>query len=432
MDWKEKYASKIVTADEAVAGVQSGDKIILGDWLGEPPALIRALVKRAPELRNVNIIHGISPGPGDHLKPEVAESFKHTAVFIGTTARKMMAEGRCEYIGGTCFHQWPKMLDSNELTDDHWAFIQLSEPDENGMCGFANDCTYNEPATRNAKKVVAQINMQAPRIGGTKISLDKIDYIVCEDEPVYTIPNAPFTDTDLKIGQYIADMVEDGATVQFGLGALPNAVGMCLKNKKDLGVHSETLTEAMMELVKAGVITNKCKTLNPGICIGGQAAGSQEFFEFLNNNPMFELRPIDYVNDPYIIGQNYKQTSINTCIEVDLLGQVNSEVINGKQYSGIGGQLDHVRGAQLSEGGKSIIALHSTTKNDTVSKIVPTLAPGTVVTVSRYDVHYIVTEYGVADLKYKTLKQRAEALINIAHPNFREQLREEAKKMNLI
>ena len=203
-------------------------------------------------------------------------------------------------------------------------------------------------------------------------------------------------------------------------------------DKKDLGVHSETLTEAMMELVQAGVITNKYKTINPGVCIGAQAAGSLEFYKFIDHNQMFQMQPVDYVNDPYVIGQNYKQTSINACLEVDLQGQVNSETVNGRQYSGIGGQLDHVRGAQISEGGKSIIALNSTAKNDTISKIVPFFKPGNVTTVSRYDVDYIVTEYGIAALRYKTVRQRAEALISIAHPKFRDELLAQAKEMGLI
>lgn len=432
MDWKEKYADRIMTADQAVSNVQSGDKIIFADWLGEPPSVVNALMKRAEELQGVEIIHGMSPGSCVHLTPEMASHFHHTSLFLSGPSRKAYAEGRADFIGGTSFSQWPKMFAQNPVLNPHWAFIQLPPPDENGMCSFGNSCCFTEPAARTAHKVIAQINENMPTVGGTKISLEKLDYIVLANDPLYTIGKSPSDPLSAKIAENIASLIDDGATLQLGIGSLPDAVLRCLSNKKDLGIHSETLTESVMELMKAGVITNKKKTLHPNVCVAAQAAGSKEFFEFLDHNPAIELYPVDYVNDPYVVSKNYKMTSINTCIAVDLFGQVTAESVNGKQYSGIGGQLDHVRGSQLSEGGKSILALGSTTKNDTISKIVPTHAPGTVVTVSRYDVQYVVTEYGIADLKYKTVRQRAEQLIAIAHPNFREELRAEAKRIGLL
>ncbi len=432
MNWKETYADKICTAAEAVAHIQSGDKIIFGDWVGEPPALVEALLERSSELENVEIIHGMSPGPNSYVEEEYNEKFHHTSLFIGPKTRKAYKEKRIDYIGGTTFSKWPEMFAKNPDLNPHWAFIQVSEPDEEGMCSFGNSCCFTEPAARTAAHIIAQVNPLFPSTGGKKISLDKIDYIVHCESPLYTIGRAAIDEKTQKIADYVSTLVEDGATIQLGIGALPDAIARNLMDKKDLGVHSETLTEAMMELVEAGVITNAKKTINPGVCIGAQAAGSEEFYRYISKNPMFELQPVDYVNDPYIVGQNYKQTSINTCIEVDLKGQVNSESLGGRQFSGIGGQLDHVRGAQLSEGGKSILALNSTTKGDTISKIVPSFEAGNVTTVSRYDVQYVITEYGIADLKFKTERQRAEALIAIAHPKFREELTEKAREMGLL
>ena len=432
MDWKEKYADKIYTAAQAVAKVETGEKIIFGDWVSEPPALVEALVNRADELKGVEIIHGMSPGPNAYVAPEYQGIFHHTSLFIGPKTRKAYAEKRIDYIGGTTFSRWPDLFAKNPDLNPHWAFIQVSEPDEEGMCSFGNACCFSEPAARTADRIIAQINPKMPTLGGKKISLDKIDYIVPAESGLYTIGRAEIDARTQTIADYVAELVEDGATIQLGIGALPDAIARNLMDKKDLGVHSETLTEAMMELVQAGVINNSKKTLNPGICIGAQAAGSEKFYEFIDHHPLFAVYPVDYVNNPYVVGQNYKQTSINSCMEVDLKGQVNSETVGGRQYSGIGGQLDHVRGAQLSEGGKSILALNSTAKQDTISKIVPYFAPGNVTTISRYDVHYIVTEYGVADLKYKTERQRALALISIAHPKFRDELKFKAAEMGIL
>ena len=427
MDWKEKYADKIYTAAQAVAKVESGEKIIFGDWVSEPPALVEALVNRADELKGVEIIHGMSPGPNAYVAPEYQGIFHHTSLFIGPKTRKAYAEKRIDYIGGTTFSRWPDLFAKNPDLNPHWAFIQVSEPDEEGMCSFGNACCFSEPAARTADRIIAQINPKMPTLGGKKISLDKIDYIVPAESGLYTIGRAEIDARTQTIADYVAELVEDGATIQLGIGALPDAIARNLMDKKDLGVHSETLTEAMMELVQAGVINNSKKTLNPGICIGAQAAGSEKFYEFIDHHPLFAVYPVDYVNNPYVVGQNYKQTSINSCMEVDLKGQVNSETVGGRQYSGIGGQLD-----QLSEGGKSILALNSTAKQDTISKIVPYFAPGNVTTISRYDVHYIVTEYGVADLKYKTERQRALALISIAHPKFRDELKFKAAEMGIL
>lgn len=432
MDWRETYKDKITTAKEAVSHVKSGDKVIFGDWIAEPTALVDALTERAPELQNVEIIHGISPGDLAYLDPKYSSSFHHTALFLEKRTAQAYKEGRIDYIGGTNFHLWPEMFRQSDVLNPHWAFIMLAEPDENGDCSFGYDCSFTFPAANTADRIVALINPDMPHLGGQTINLRDIDYIVEQVSPIHTIGQAKVTPEIQTIADYVADLVQDGATLQFGIGALPDAIAKNLTHKKHLGVHSETLTTALMDLIKAGALDNSMKTINKGVCIGAQAAGTQEFYDFIDGNPMFEVRPVDYVNDPAVIGQNYRQTSVNSCLEVDLKGQVNSETVDGRQITGIGGQLDHVRGAQLSEGGLSVIALTSTAKGGTVSKIVPYFAPGNVTSVPRYDVQYIVTEYGVADLKYKTERQRAQALISIAHPDFRDELTSQAKKLGVL
>lgn len=432
MDWKDKYKDKIVSAQEAISHIQSKDKIIFGDWIGEPPTLVDALVRRAPELKGVEIIHGMSPGPNEYVKPEYQGIFHHTSLFIGPKTRKAYEEGRVDYLGGTPFHKWPDMFAKNPDLNPHWALIQVSTPDEEGLCSYGVACCFTEPAARTADRIIVQVKENMPRIGGKMFNLGDADYIVPSNDPIYTIGRAESNEVIDQIAKYAASLVEDGATVQLGIGALPDAILANLKDKKDIGIHSETLTESIKEMVQLGVITNKRKTLHPGVCIGAQAAGSTDFYDFITDNPMFAVYPVDYVNDPYVAGQNYKMTSINACLSIDLLGQVSSETVNGRQYSGIGGQLDHVRGSQLSEGGKSILTLASTAKGGTISTIVPTFMKGTVVTISRYDVNYIVTEYGIANLKYRTVRQRALDLISIAHPKFRDELMAEARVMGLI
>lgn len=433
MDWREKYRDKLVTASEAVSHVKSGDKVIFGDWIAEPPALKDALLARAPELRNVEIIHGISPGKVDYIQPEYEGIFHHTALFLEKRTAAAYREGRIDFIGGSNFHEWPTLFRVSEKVNPHWAFIMLAEPDEDGMCSFGYDCSFTFPAADTATLgVVAQINPNMPQLGGKKISVDDIDYLVDATTPLHIIPKVEPSPKVQKIADYVAELVPDGATLQLGFGALPDAIARNLTTKKHLGSHSETLTTSLMDLIKCGALDNSLKTINRGICVGAQAAGTQEFYDFIDGNPMFEVMPVDYVNDPLIIGQNYRQTSINSCMEVDLKGQVNSETVNGFQTTGIGGQLDHVRGAQLSDGGMSVLALFSTTKNDTISKIVMSFAPGNVTTVSRYDVQYIVTEYGIVNLKYKTERERARALISIAHPKFRDELEFQARKMAIL
>ena len=432
MTWKEKYKDRLVTSDEAVSHIRSGDKIIVADWVAEPLEIMRALIRRASELEDVEIIHGLSPGPYTHLRPEYKKSFHHTSLFMGAGDRKAAKDVKIDYLGGTTFYRWPDMFAKNPDLNPHWAFVSVTPPDEDGMCTFSATCDYNYGAAVTATHIIAQVNEELPIFGGFKFPFDKIDYPVAYNDPPFTVPSMEVDELTERLADNVASLIEDGATIQLGFGSLPNAIATRLMDKKDLGVHTETLTENMMDLIEAGVITNKRKTLHPGVCVGSQCAGTTRFLDYVNHNPMFEMYPIEYVNDPYVIGKNYKMTSINACIAVDLLGQATAESIGGHQFSGIGGQLDYVRGSQLSEGGKSILTLSSTAKNGTISKIIPYHEKGTVITVSRYDINYVVTEYGVADLKYKTVAQRAKALIAIAHPQFREALEKQAREMGLF
>lgn len=335
MDWKEKYKAKIMTADDALSHVKSGDKIIIGDWLAEPPALMEALVKRHDELRDVRIISGMSPGPEAYY--DYPESFDVILTFCGPKARKALYEGRANYIGGTTYHKWPEMFEVSQDLSPHWAFIQITEPDENGLCSYGIDVSFTEPAVRTADRVIAQVNPNMPWTFGKTVSLDDIDYIVPATTELYTIGEAEPSEKIQRIADYVVERIDDGATIQLGIGALPNAIANNLINKKHLGVHTEAMTEAMMTLMKAGVIDGSMKTIDKGKVVSSQIAGSKEFYDFCNNNPEVLIMPVDYTNNPAIIGRNYKQTSINACIEVDLRGQVNSEVINGHMYGGLGG-----------------------------------------------------------------------------------------------
>lgn len=305
--------------------------------------------------------------------------------------------------------------------------------DEHGYFSFGLVASENVELTRQAQQVFLEINPQMPRVPGTNLIHISQVTALCEfDSPLDTLPEAPITEKDMVIGQLIADQVPNGATVQFGIGGVPNAVGRCLQNKRDLGIHTELFTDSMTYLMESGVVNNLCKTIDRGKAVAAFAWGSQRTYDFLKENVAIEMRPVSYVNDPYVIGQLDNFISVNSCLEVDLLGQVCAESIGTKHYSGSGGQVDFVRGSNRSRGGKSFIAMSSTAKGDTLSKIKPTLTPGAVVTTGKNDVDYIVTEYGIARLRGKTAGERAKALIGIAHPDFREELLYEARKMHLL
>lgn len=425
-NWKTVYKDKIVSAAEAVAAVKSGDRVVTGHACGEPQTLIEALVARADELRDVEIVHMVAMGPAKYAQPGMEKSFRHNALFLGGSTRKAVEEGRADFT--PCFfHEVPRLFKQGILPVDV-AMIQITPPDEDGFCSYGLSADYTQGAAESAKLVIAQVNEHLPRTGGSRISLDKIAYVVEAHEPVLELTPPKIGDIERKIGEHVASLIPDGATLQLGIGAIPDAVLLFLDKKKDLGIHSEMFSDGVVHLAELGVVTNKKKSLHPGKFIATFLMGSRKLYDFVNNNPAVELAPVDYVNDPYVIGQNDSLVSINSALQIDLMGQVNAEMIGSRQFSGVGGQVDFVRGASRSKGGKSIIALPSTASKGTVSRICLELDRGAGVTTSRTDVHYVVTEYGVAELRGKSLRQRAEALIAIAHPDFRASLRKAIEK----
>jgi acetyl-CoA hydrolase len=435
--WLIKYNSKIVTSDEAAKVIKSGDNIIVQPGCAAPMELIRAMVRRKDELEDVNIYHILIVGDLPYVQPGMEKHFKHKAFFMGVNTRKAINEGRAEFI--PIFLSEVTLLFKQGLLNADVALINVSPPDEHGFCSYGIDVGNIKTPAEKAKTVIAQINTEMPRgLGNSFIHVNKIDYIVEHSEPLMELPqidpNAPQEELDIynKIGGYIAEMIEDGSTLQMGIGAIPDAVMSYLKDKNDLGIHTEMFSDGLIDLVEMGIVNGEKKTLHPGKIIAGFVLGTKRSYNFIDNNPIFEFHPQEYVNDPFIIAQNNKMVAINSAIEIDLTGQVCSDSIGTKFYSGIGGQVDFIRGATKSEGGKPIIALPSSAKGGQISRIVPTLKPGAGVVTSRGDVHYVVTEYGVANLHGKTVQERAKALIELAHPDFRDELTRYAKETYFI
>ena len=429
-NFKEIYKDKIVTTEQALKCVKSGDRVVLGHACGEPSALVEALVARADDLRNVEIVHMVAMGQAKYTKPEMEQSFRHNALFVGGSTRKAVEDKRADYT--PCFFSEIPRLFKDKILPVDVALIQLSPPDADGYCSFGVSADYTVAAANSANTVIAQINSNYPKTAGSKIHLSQINFIVESDEPVLELKAPVIGNLERMIGENVAQLVPDGATLQLGIGAIPDAVLLFLAHKKDLGIHSEMFSDGVLALVEAGVITNRKKTINTGKFIVSFLMGSRKLYDFVNNNPDVELHPVEYVNDPCIIGQHENMVSINSALQVDLMGQVNAEMIGSKQYSAIGGQVDFVRGASRSRNGKSIIAMPSTAAGGKISRIACELDRGAAVSTSRNDVHYIATEYGVAELRGKSLLKRAEALIAIAHPDFRGALTAEARAKGIL
>ncbi len=431
------YNSKTVSAAEAVKNIKSGDKIIVQPGCAVPLALINALVERKDELENIELIHILTVGELPYLQPGMEKHFRHNALFIGSNARKAVNEGRTDFTP-IFLSEIPRLFIEGIIKIDV-AFIHVSPPDEHGFCSYGVDVGNIKNTATQAKIIIAQVNRNMPRtLGDSFIHINKINYIVEKDDDIKELPQGSrekdqkAEEVYEKIGKTIAELIEDGSTLQLGIGAIPDAVLHYLNDKKALGIHTEMFSDGIIDLVQNGIITNELKTLHTGKIVAGFVLGTRRLYDFIDNNPLIEFHPQEYVNDPFIIAKNAKMVAINSAIEVDITGQVCADSIGSKFYSGIGGQVDFIRGAARSKGGKPIIALPSTTKNDTISKIVPTLSPGAGVVTSRGDVHYVVTEFGVAQLFGKTIRERVQSLINIAHPNFRDELTSYAKKNNYI
>ena len=431
MSWFDDYKKKLCSFEEAVSVVKSKDRVYVSGNAATPFRLTEALAQRKDELSNVEITHVLLLGDDPLSKPGMEPHFRHNSLFVGPADRTAVNDGRADYTP-VFLYEIPTLFYKDLLPLDV-AFLHVSPPDEHGFVSLGVECLASKAAAETAKIVVAQINDRMPRtLGDSFLHVSRFAKLVevSDELPELNIP--PFTEVEKKIGGYIASLVEDGCTLQLGIGGIPNAALKAMFSKRDLGIHTEMVSDGLIEAINAGVITGSKKTLHPGKVIATFYFGTKDLYDFIDNNPIFETHPTNYTNHPFIVGQNEKMIAINSAIEVDLTGQVCSDSIGTRIYSGFGGQVDFIRGAAQSKGGKPIIALPSSAKNDTISKIMPTLQVGAGVVTTRADVHYVVTEYGIAYLHGKNLKERAQALIEIAHPNFRPELEEAAKKRKLI
>jgi 4-hydroxybutyrate CoA-transferase len=411
---------KSTTADEALKVVKSGDRVFIHSVAQAPQILIEALVNRADELRDVEIVHLHTEGEAPYARPEYEKSFRVHSFFVGANVREATQAGRADYIP-VFLSEIPRLL-RKKILPIHVALVQISPPNKHGFCSLGGCVDATLSAVESADIVVAVVNPQVPKVyGDGLLHISNFDIFVDDDRPILEAHFSDPTPEETQIGKYIAEMVEDGATLQMGIGSIPNAVLAELGNHKRLGIHTEMFADGILPLVENGVITNEEKVLDKGRIVSTFTMGSQKLYDFLDSNPLVNVKDLAYVNDVSVIRQNPKVTAINSAIEIDLTGQVCSDSIGTKHYSGVGGQIDFIRGASHSEGGKPIIAIPSITKKG-ISKIVPTLKVGAGVVSTRANIHYIATEYGVAYLFGKTLKQRAIELTKIAHPDHREAL----------
>lgn len=436
MDLNKLYQSRVVTAEEAVKKIQSGQRLFLTGNCSTPQTVLAALVKHAPNLKDVEICQALSVGPADYVSPEMEGHMRVNTMFISANIRKAVQEGRADFTP-VLLSEFPLLFKNKHLPVDV-ALVHLSPPDEHGFLSFGIENGLTKSAAESARIIIAEVNQQMPRtLGDSFIHLSRLNYIVPVNYQLAEMSMGgegadPITE---KIAGHIAELIPDGATMQMGIGAIPDAVLKYLYNKKDLGVHSELFSDGVIDLVDAGVMTNARKTLHTGKIVAGFIIGSRRLYNWVDDNPLIELHPTEYINDPYVIAQNDRMVAINSAIEVDLTGQVCADSIGPKLYSGVGGQLDFIYGASRSKGGVPIIALPSTTTmrdGTVISRIVTMLKRGAGVVTSRNHVRYIVTEYGVADLYGKSIRRRAEALINVAHPDFRVEMKREAVELNYM
>src|SRR5271166_2217365 len=431
MNWHEEYRNKCMNAAEALQGIRSGDRVWVHSNCATPATLLNALVARAGELHDVEIVHLKTLGNAQYTRPEYAGIFRHRAMFMGENVREAVIAGRADYTP-IFLADIEGLFSSGNLHLDA-VLIQVSPPDEHGYVtlGVEVGCVLN--AIRCAKTVIAEVNEQMPRThGDTAVHVSRISAIVETSHPLLELFPEPVTESHRRVAENVASLIPDGATLQTGIGAIPDAVLACLRDKRDLGIHSELVGDGVIDLMEAGVINGERKTLHRGKAVISIVLGSERLINFVDDNPSFELRPICYTNDPFVVAQNDRMVAINSALQVDLTGQVCADSLGTKPYSGFGGQVDFIRGAARSTGGVPIIALLSTALGGRVSRIVPVLEPGAGVVTSRADVHYVVTERGIAYLHGKTLRERAEALISIADPRFRDELEDFALRSHYM
>jgi 4-hydroxybutyrate CoA-transferase len=427
MTWEMEYKKRLKSADAALACVKSEMRVYIQPGCAEPETLVEALIRRAPELHNVEIVHMMTMGCAPYVTPEMEGHFRHNAMFIGPNVREAINDGRADYTP-IYLSEIEGLFESGEMPIDV-ALIEVSPPDSHGYCSFGVGVDTTLTAAKVARRVVAQINDFMPRTyGDSFIHVNDIDDFVESSRPLCAIKRPVITDLQVAIARNVAGLIDDGAVLQIGIGGIPEAVLPLLMDRKDLGVHSELVSDAVMPLIEAGVLTGARKNFKPRKIIVGFALGTPDLFAFVDNNPIFEFHPTAYTNDPLLIARNDNMIAINSALQVDLTGQVCSDSIGSQFYSGIGGQVDFLRGASRSKGGKPIISISSTAKHGAISRIVPVLDPGAGVVTSRGLVRYVVTEYGVAYLHGKSIRERAKALIEIAHPSFRTELYEYCEK----
>ena len=418
---------RIVTPAEAVSGIASGQQVYLHCAAATPTVLLDALVARAPELRDVSVVHLHCEGPGPHLAPEMAPHFRHRALFIGPNARQAVNEGRADYVP-VFLSDVPRLFQTGQLPLDA-VFVNATPPDEHGFCSLGTSVEAMHAAIDAARTVIVQFNRSMPRtLGDSFVHVSQIDLAIECDVPPFEHSVGAIGDVERRIGEHVADLVQDGATIQLGIGAIPAAVALFLRDKVDLGVHTEMFTDAIVDLVEAGVVTGARKERNRGKIVTAFMMGTSRLYAFVHDNPMIEMRPIDFTNDTHVIRTFSRMTAINSAIEVDLTGQVVADSIGHRMYSGVGGQMDFIRGAALASEGRAVIALPSKTSNGRISRIVPEIAAGAGVVTTRAHARTIVTEHGVAELFGRSIRERAKALIAIADPDFRDELTVAARR----
>jgi len=432
MNWNDIYRSRVTSAADAVSHIESGHRVWIHPGCCTPKMLVDAMVSRADELRDVEVVHILTLAAAPYVDEGMEKSFRHRALFAGGNVRAAVNAGRADFVP-IHLHEVSELVLSGTMPIDV-CLIQLSPPDEHGFCSYGAGVDATKTAVEQASVVIAMVNQKMPRtLGDSFVHISKLTHIVEADEPLLELPMAgEISETSRKIGQYIAELIPDGATLQMGIGEIPDAVLLFLGDKKHLGVHTEMFSDGLVDLFEAGVITNEKKTLHRGKIVTSFVIGTKRAFDFVDNNPFMEFHPNEYVNDPFIVARNDQMVAINSAISIDVTGQVCADSIGTSIYSGFGGQVDFIRGSSRSKGGKPIIALPSTAKGGTVSRLVDTLLPGSGVVTTRADVNYVVTEYGVASLWGRSLRERAQQLIAISHPDFREELERAAKVRNLL
>ena len=431
MSWLEDYRSRQMTPEQALLAVASGARVWIQSGCGTPSTLVQALVARAPHVRDVEVVHMMTLGSADYTRPEYQGHFRHRGMFLGANVREAVAAGRADYTP-IFLSEIEGLFSSGALPLDV-VLIQVSPPDAHGFVSLGTTVACSLTAVGCAPIVIAEVNDQVPRThGDTWIHVSRISAFVETSHPLLELPTEHFTDIHLRVARHVASLIPDGATLQTGIGGIPEAVLTCLEDKHDLGIHTEMFSDSIIELIESGVINGRAKNLHRGKAVAAFVLGTRRLFDFIDDNPIFEFRSISYTNDPFVVAQNDRMVAINSALQIDLTGQVCADSIGTRPYSGFGGQLDFIRGAARSRGGVPIIALPSTARGGSVSRIVPVLEPGGGVVTSRADVHYVVTEHGIAYLHGKTLRERALALIAIADPQFRQDLEDFALRSHYL